>query len=146
MAHENTPGLPARLPEGDVDGGTKSRRGARTSTRDTEPTTHGGFGQCWRRAAALAGQLRPGVLTGEQLSSNKTLPVTLSSIQIHGAANTRRSFLSPLFQPLVQASQNEDLTLDQVLERVGLAVEKLQKFGEARLECVGVWRDASACC
>ncbi|RYP62616.1 hypothetical protein DL771_009659 [Monosporascus sp. 5C6A] len=62
------------------------------------------------------------------LSSNRTLPVTLSSIEIHGAKHTRRSFLNPLFEPLVQNSRNEDYTLADLLEQVGGTVEKLQRF------------------
>ncbi|KAI0836484.1 outer membrane protein, OMP85 family [Hypoxylon sp. FL0890] len=66
--------------------------------------------------------------TIELLSQNQTLPVTLSSIQIHGAKHTRKSFLDPLFQPLVEDSRNENYTLADMLEQVGGAVEKLQKF------------------
>ncbi|OTA96210.1 hypothetical protein M434DRAFT_393065 [Hypoxylon sp. CO27-5] len=66
--------------------------------------------------------------TIELLSQNRTLPVTLSSIQIHGAKHTRKSFLDPLFQPLVEDSSNENYTLADMLEQVGGAVEKLQKF------------------
>ncbi|KAI0477160.1 outer membrane protein, OMP85 family [Xylariaceae sp. FL0804] len=62
------------------------------------------------------------------LSSNQTLPVTLSSIQIHGAKNTRKSFLDPLFQPLVEESQKTDYTLAALLDQVGVAVQKMQKF------------------
>ncbi|KAI0503135.1 outer membrane protein, OMP85 family [Xylaria bambusicola] len=62
------------------------------------------------------------------LSHNQTLPVTLSSIQIHGAKNTRKSFLNPLFQPLVEDSRNVNYTLSDLLNEVGGAVSKLQKF------------------
>ncbi|KAI0408521.1 outer membrane protein, OMP85 family [Xylaria palmicola] len=66
--------------------------------------------------------------TAQLLSQNQTLPVTLSSIQIHGAKNTRRSFLDPLFQPLVEDSRNANYTLGDLLNEVGGAVAKLQKF------------------
>ncbi|KAI2636810.1 outer membrane protein, OMP85 family [Xylaria nigripes] len=62
------------------------------------------------------------------LSQNQTLPVTLSQIQIHGAKNTRKSFLNPLFQPLVGDNRNANYTLNQLLNEVGDAVAKLQKF------------------
>ncbi|KAI1291349.1 outer membrane protein, OMP85 family [Xylaria venustula] len=62
------------------------------------------------------------------LSHNQTLPVTLSSIQIHGAKNTRKDFLHPLFQPLVEDSRNATYTLSELLNEVGGAVSKLQKF------------------
>ncbi|KAI5919585.1 surface antigen-domain-containing protein [Camillea tinctor] len=64
----------------------------------------------------------------ELLFQNSTLPVTLSSIQIHGASHTRRSFLDPLFQPLVEDSRNAGYTLAEMLEQVGSTVEKLHKF------------------
>ncbi|KAI5856136.1 outer membrane protein, OMP85 family [Durotheca rogersii] len=66
--------------------------------------------------------------TIDLLSQNKTLPVTLSSIYIHGAKHTRKSFLDPLFEPLVQDSRNADYTLADMLEQVGSAVERLHKF------------------
>ncbi|KAI0430551.1 outer membrane protein, OMP85 family [Xylaria sp. FL1042] len=62
------------------------------------------------------------------LSNNQTLPVTLSSIHIHGAKNTRRSFLDPLFQPLVEDNRNANYTLSDLLNEIGGAVSKLQKF------------------
>ncbi|KAI8628378.1 outer membrane protein, OMP85 family [Xylariaceae sp. FL1651] len=62
------------------------------------------------------------------LSHNQTLPVTLSSIQIHGAKNTRKSFLNPIFQPLIEESRNVNYTLADLLNEVGGAVAKLQRF------------------
>ncbi|KAI1360981.1 outer membrane protein, OMP85 family [Xylaria arbuscula] len=62
------------------------------------------------------------------LEHNQTLPVTLSSIQIHGARNTRKSFLGPLFEPLLEDSRNANYTLSDLLAEVGGAVSKLQKF------------------
>ncbi|KAJ2967439.1 hypothetical protein NUW58_g10453 [Xylaria curta] len=62
------------------------------------------------------------------LSHNQTLPVTLSSIQIHGARNTRKSFLHPLFKPLVDDSRNVNYTLAGLMNEVGSAVARLQKF------------------
>ncbi|KAI1076895.1 outer membrane protein, OMP85 family [Whalleya microplaca] len=62
------------------------------------------------------------------LYQNQTLPITLSSVQIHGARNTRKSFLDPLFQPLVADSRNENYTMADMLGQMSAAVEKLQKF------------------
>ncbi|ORY63846.1 surface antigen-domain-containing protein [Pseudomassariella vexata] len=63
------------------------------------------------------------------LSQNSTLPVTLSSIQIHGAKYTRRSFLNPLLEPILQSSaQNANYTLSDMLQEVTEVVSKLQKF------------------
>lgn len=58
--------------------------------------------------------------------------MTLSSIEIHGAKHTRKSFLNPLFEPLVQNSRNAGYTLADLLEQVGGAVEKLQRFGNRK--------------
>ncbi|OTA99760.1 hypothetical protein M426DRAFT_324886 [Hypoxylon sp. CI-4A] len=66
--------------------------------------------------------------TIELLSQNQTLPVTLSSLQIHGAKHTRKYFLDPLFLPILEGSRDESFTLADMLEQVGGAVEKLQKF------------------
>ncbi|KAI0204479.1 outer membrane protein [Astrocystis sublimbata] len=65
---------------------------------------------------------------GQLLSQNQTLPVTVSSIQIHGAKNTRKSFLDPLFQPLVENSQDAHYTLADLLKEVGSTVTTLDKF------------------
>ncbi|KAI8961342.1 surface antigen-domain-containing protein [Daldinia sp. FL1419] len=64
----------------------------------------------------------------ELLLQNQTLPVTLSSIEVHGARHTRESFLGPILQPLLSDSRNADYTLADMLDQVGGAVEKLQKF------------------
>lgn len=54
--------------------------------------------------------------------------MALSSIQIHGARNTRKSFLNPLFEPLVAGSRAADYTLAEMLAHVSGAVEKMQRF------------------
>ncbi|KAI1276924.1 outer membrane protein, OMP85 family [Xylaria sp. FL0933] len=82
---------------------------------------------------AASERAHPHELQSEQrmaqlLSNNQTLPVTLSSIHIHGAKNTRKSFLNPLFQPLVEDSRNVNYTLSDLLSEVGGAVSRLQKF------------------
>lgn len=60
--------------------------------------------------------------------------MTLSSIEIHGAKHTRQSFLDPLFEPLIKNSYNAGYTLADMLEQVGGAVEKLQRFGKGKKE------------
>ncbi|KAK6189401.1 Ubiquitin-conjugating enzyme E2 6 [Pestalotiopsis sp. IQ-011] len=62
------------------------------------------------------------------LQHNGTLPVTVSSVQVYGAKNTRNSFLDPLFRPLVHAGANSGFTLAEMLEEIGQVVGKLQKF------------------
>ncbi|KAI0469159.1 outer membrane protein [Xylaria cf. heliscus] len=87
----------------------KLRRAACSAREDTSPRE----------------RIRPA--TGP-LSQNQTLPVTLSSIQIHGAKNTRKSFLNPLFRPLVEDSRNASYTLADLLKEVGDTVATLEKF------------------
>jgi outer membrane protein insertion porin family len=54
--------------------------------------------------------------------------VTISSIQVHGAKNTRQSFLDPLFEPLVDGSKTTSYTLAEMLDQVSETVGKLHKF------------------
>lgn len=54
--------------------------------------------------------------------------MTISSVQVHGAKNTRRSFLDPLFEPLVDGSKAASYTLAEMLDQVSETVGKLQKF------------------
>lgn len=56
-------------------------------------------------------------------------PATINSIEIHGAKNTRKNFLDPLFQPLVQDSRNAGTTLGDVLAGLQEATTKLERFG-----------------
>ncbi len=56
-------------------------------------------------------------------------PATVHSLEIHGARNTRRAFLDPLFQPLVDDARNAGTTLGDILEEVQQAVGKLERLG-----------------
>ncbi|CAK7233005.1 hypothetical protein SBRCBS47491_008462 [Sporothrix bragantina] len=56
-------------------------------------------------------------------------PATLHTFEIHGARNTRRSFLDPIFQPLVDETRNVGTTLGDVFGEVQDAVGKLERFG-----------------
>ncbi|CAK7264239.1 hypothetical protein SEPCBS119000_000887 [Sporothrix epigloea] len=56
-------------------------------------------------------------------------PATLHTFEIHGARNTRRSLLDPIFQPLVDESRNVGTTLGDVFADVQEAVGKLERFG-----------------
>ncbi|CAK7224925.1 hypothetical protein SCUCBS95973_005684 [Sporothrix curviconia] len=56
-------------------------------------------------------------------------PATLHTFEIHGARNTRRSFLDPIFQPLVDETRNAGTTLGDVFAEVQDAVGKLERFG-----------------
>lgn len=55
-------------------------------------------------------------------------PTTVHSLEVHGARNTRKAFLDPLFQPLVDDARNVGTTLGDVLEEVQEAVGKLERF------------------
>ncbi|EFX00640.1 mitochondrial outer membrane protein [Grosmannia clavigera kw1407] len=55
-------------------------------------------------------------------------PATVHSLEVHGARNTRRSFLDPVLQPLVDSGRNVGTTLGDVLTEVQEAVSKLERF------------------
>ncbi|KAB5542849.1 sorting assembly machinery 50 kDa subunit [Coniochaeta sp. 2T2.1] len=55
-------------------------------------------------------------------------PATINSLEVHGAKNTRRTFLDPVFQPLVEDSRNAGTTLGSVLQGLKEATDKLQRF------------------
>ncbi|KAN0117890.1 Surface antigen domain containing protein [Hyaloscypha variabilis] len=64
----------------------------------------------------------------ELIGTNSTLPVTISSIRLIGGANTRRSFLDRLFNPLLSANRDRPYTLAEALNEVGSVATKLQRF------------------
>lgn len=64
-----------------------------------------------------------------QLSDHMQRPATINSIEIHGAKNTRKNFLDPIFQPLVHDSRNVGTTLGDVLAGLQEATTKLERFG-----------------
>ncbi len=66
-----------------------------------------------------------------QLQEHLQRPTTINSIEVHGANNTRKGFLDPVFEPLVRDSQNVDTTLGDVLLRLQEATGKLERFGQA---------------
>ncbi|ERT00633.1 SAM complex subunit SAM50 [Sporothrix schenckii 1099-18] len=63
------------------------------------------------------------------LAEHMLQPATLHTFEIHGARNTRKSFLDPIFQPLVDDSRNVGTTLGDVFADVQEAVGKLERFG-----------------
>jgi hypothetical protein len=67
----------------------------------------------------------------QQIGTNSTLPVTISSIRLIGGANTRRSFLDRLFNPLLSANRDRPYTLAEALNEVGSVATKLQRFGSS---------------
>ncbi len=64
-----------------------------------------------------------------QIQEHLRRPTTINSIEVHGAKNTRKGFLDPVFQPLVDEAQNANTTLGDVLQRLQEASGKLDRFG-----------------
>ncbi|POS71461.1 sorting assembly machinery 50 kDa subunit [Diaporthe helianthi] len=62
------------------------------------------------------------------LSDHLQRPATINSIEVHGAKNTRKGFLDPVFAPLVGSSRNAGTTLGEVLAGVQEATSKLDRF------------------
>ncbi|KAI7209260.1 hypothetical protein KC333_g8812 [Hortaea werneckii] len=66
----------------------------------------------------------------ELISSNATKPITLSSIRIIGATNTRHGFLERIFQPILSHNRPDQptYTLSEALAEIGGAVDKLNRL------------------
>lgn len=64
-----------------------------------------------------------------KIGSNSTLPVTIGSIKVIGATNTRKSFLDRLFGPLL-GENDKQWTLQEALRAVSINADKLRKFGK----------------
>lgn len=64
----------------------------------------------------------------EVVSSNATKPVTISSIQVVGANNTRRGFLERILHPVLSSNRTEPYTLHEALNEVGGVVDKLNRL------------------
>lgn len=60
--------------------------------------------------------------------------MTISSIRILNANRTRRAFLERIVDPLLSANREEPYTLEETLQQVGGAVDKLNRFGEQARE------------
>ncbi|KAJ5580735.1 SAM50-like protein [Penicillium hetheringtonii] len=65
---------------------------------------------------------------GELLDQNSTLPCTISSVQVFGAPNTRRSFLEKVVNPLLSENKNRPYTLSEALREVSATADKLGRF------------------
>ncbi|KAK2039184.1 surface antigen [Colletotrichum somersetense] len=63
------------------------------------------------------------------LAEQNSQPMTINRLQVHGATNTRRGFLDPIFQPLLADDANTNSTLGQVAARLGEARGKLERLG-----------------
>ncbi|WQF86758.1 Putative bacterial surface antigen (D15), surface antigen D15 [Colletotrichum destructivum] len=63
------------------------------------------------------------------LAEQNSQPMTINRLQVHGATNTRRGFLDPIFQPLLAEDVNSNSTLGEVAARLGDARGKLERLG-----------------
>ncbi|PYH28496.1 Yip1-domain-containing protein [Aspergillus neoniger CBS 115656] len=79
---------------------------------------------------------------GELLDQNSTLPCTISSVEVHGARNTRRGFLERIFDPLLSSNQDRPYTLSEALREVSARADKLNRF-DIFQEPVSVYLDQS---
>ena len=64
---------------------------------------------------------------------NALTPVSVNRVEINGAFRTRRSFLDPIFKPLVDHGPNSTTTIGDVVDRINVASEKLAEIGPSPL-------------
>ncbi|KAK2734879.1 hypothetical protein FQN57_001442 [Myotisia sp. PD_48] len=65
---------------------------------------------------------------GELIDQNSTLPVTISSVQVLNAPNTRRGFLENALSPLLSEHKNRTFTLTEALHEISKCTDKLHRF------------------
>ncbi|KAK0628793.1 surface antigen-domain-containing protein [Bombardia bombarda] len=61
----------------------------------------------------------------QELDDHLLAPVTLRSIEVHGAKNTRRGLLDNLFQPIIEQAASSRITFGDLLRQLNTANEKL---------------------
>ncbi|KAK0881119.1 hypothetical protein LTR87_005045 [Friedmanniomyces endolithicus] len=64
----------------------------------------------------------------ELLGINAHKPVTISTIRVLGAPNTRHGFLERLFHPVLSHNRQGSYTLQEALQELGGAVDKLNRL------------------
>ncbi|KAK3649700.1 hypothetical protein LTR56_006660 [Elasticomyces elasticus] len=64
----------------------------------------------------------------ELLGINAHKPVTISSVRVLGASHTRHSFLERLFHPVLSHNRQGSYTLQEALQELGGAVDKLNRL------------------
>lgn len=72
----------------------------------------------------MAKDLQTQILKQDALENASSQPIFLTQIEVNGADNFSKDFFAKLFFPLVE---NSDYTLQQLLEKVDLAYDNLQK-------------------
>ena len=73
------------------------------------------------------------IILDDQVDTNQTLPVTISSVNVLGATRTRRDFLGRIFNPLLSANRDAPYTLAEALTAVLAGASQLSKFGMMEL-------------
>ena len=58
------------------------------------------------------------------------MPMTIHEIRVHGATNTRRTFLDPLLRPLVADGQDSPSTVGEVMTKLQVLSAKLSGLRE----------------
>ncbi|KAI0145481.1 outer membrane protein, OMP85 family [Xylariaceae sp. FL1272] len=87
-----------------------------------------------KEGSSVQNRTRPNPTASNQaandvLASNQSLPVTINCIQIHGAKNTRRSFLDPMLKPVLNKSLNADFTLGDLTDEAQRLMAQLSQTG-----------------
>jgi hypothetical protein len=65
----------------------------------------------------------------QMLNEHALAPASISSLEVHGATNTRKSLLDHVFKPVIDDTAPPGTTMGQVLDRVTAATKKLARFG-----------------
>ncbi|KAL2162344.1 hypothetical protein VTH06DRAFT_7257 [Thermothelomyces fergusii] len=77
--------------------------------------------------------------TTQMLNEHVLTPASISTLEVHGATNTRCSLLDQIFKPVLEDTAAPGTTLGQVLDRVGAATKKLSRFDIFREDGFGVF-------
>ncbi|KAK3294942.1 surface antigen-domain-containing protein [Chaetomium fimeti] len=75
----------------------------------------------------------------QMLDEHALAPASISSLEVHGATNTRKSLLDHVFKPVLEDTAPAGTTMGQVLDRVTAATKKLTRFDIFKEEGFGVF-------
>ncbi|KAH6842610.1 surface antigen-domain-containing protein [Chaetomium sp. MPI-CAGE-AT-0009] len=75
----------------------------------------------------------------QMLNEHALAPASISSLEVHGATNTRKSLLDHVFKPVIDDTAPPGTTMGQVLDRVNAATKKLARFDIFKEEGFGVF-------
>lgn len=70
------------------------------------------------------------------MDRNSTLPLTVSSVHVLGAPNTRTGFLERIANPLLSANHDRPYTLSELIQESSRRAQKLSAFGRGILFAV----------